>query len=172
MAITKEKLEILQPSFDDTCVVGINSGLPDYKLAWLINNKLPIQLERQDDIVKNGGVYPFYTYFGGENDAVYNLVATSYDKKSIFNLSVRVDYLFIIRGEVSQQRIDFILKKIQEIDGIAFLMDGQKSRLETTLYDIEQHQVELDIKARQRNTVEYVKEEIRQRRIFLGVDED
>ena len=58
MAITKEKLEILQPSFDDTCVIGINSGLPDYKLAWLINNKLPIHLERQDDIIKNGGNMP------------------------------------------------------------------------------------------------------------------
>ena len=172
MATSKVQLDIIQPSFDDTCVIGINSGLRDYKLAWLINNKLSILLERQDDIIKDGGIYPFYSYFGGENDAVYNFVATSYDKKSIFDFSVRVDYLFIIRGEVSQQRIDFILKKIQEVDGIAFLMDGQKARLETTLYDIEQHQVEIDKKARQRNTVEYVKEEIRQRRTFLGVDED
>lgn len=173
MAATKEKLDTIpQPSFDDTSVIGINSGMMDYKLAWYISNKLSIHLERQDDIVKNGGIYPFYTYNGGENEAVYNLVATSYDKKSIFDTLVRVDYLFIIRGEVSQKKLDFIAKKIREIDGIAFLMDGQKARLEATLYDIEQHQVELNRKARLRNTVEYAKEEIIRRKTFLGVTED
>lgn len=172
MAATKEKLEILQPSFDDTNVIGINSGMMDYKLACCINDKLSIHLERQDDIVKGGCIYPFYSYDGGENEAIYNLVATSYEKKSIVKFSVRVDYLFIIRGEISQQKLDSIAKNIREIDGVAFFLDGQKTRLEATLYDIEQHQVELNRKARQRNTIEYAKEEIRQRKVFLGVTED
>ena len=37
-------------SFDDTTVIGINSSLPDYKLAWSINHKLSIDLARYDDL--------------------------------------------------------------------------------------------------------------------------
>ena len=38
-------------SFEDTTVVGINSSMVDYKLAWNINTKLSIDLVRYDDLI-------------------------------------------------------------------------------------------------------------------------
>ena len=44
-------------SFDDTTVVGINSALADYKLAWNINNKLLLDLVRYDDLIFEGNPF-------------------------------------------------------------------------------------------------------------------
>ena len=54
----KEK-KIKIASFDDTVVVGINSALVDYKLAWNINNKLSLDLIRYDDLIFEGAPFWF-----------------------------------------------------------------------------------------------------------------
>ena len=62
-------------SFDDTTVIGINSTLIDYKLAWSINNKLSLDLARYDDLIFEGAPFSFFYYNAGENYNVYNLVS-------------------------------------------------------------------------------------------------
>ena len=64
--ISKEK-KIQIASFDDTTVIGINSSLPDYKLAWSINNQLSIDLMRYDDLEFEGATFSFFYYTAGEN---------------------------------------------------------------------------------------------------------
>ena len=58
-----------------------------------------------------------------------------------------------------------------EIEGVgyAFHMDAHKGKLEQTLFDIEQHEVEIRRILRERNTVAYAKEAARQKEVFLGL---
>ena len=81
-------------SFDDTTVVGINTTLVDYKLAWGINNKLALDLARYDDLVFEGAPFSFFYYTAGENYNVYNLVSLVCKEKVLFPFKPRLDYLF------------------------------------------------------------------------------
>ena len=170
----KEKNFLAPPDFDDTRVIGINSALADYKLVWLLNERLSIKLARQDDLVHGKGIYPYYYCSGEENSPSYGLLSVSYDKKSMLNFKPRLDYLFIIRNESLPNRVTTIFEKIKEISGInyAFLMDGYMDRLGAALYDVEDYDTVILMKARQLNSPEHAKEEIRQRNIILGISED
>jgi len=168
---SKEKNIVAPPDFDNLRVIGINSALADYKLVWLLNERLSIKLARQDDLVHNEGIYPYYHCRAEENDPSYGLLAVSYDKKSMLNFKPRLDYLFIMRDESLLARISTMFDKIRTLNGVnyAFLMDGYMERLEPALYEVENYDTTLVIRQRQRNSPEYAKENIRQRNIILGI---
>ena len=88
-------------SFDDTTVVGINSALVDYKLAWSINNKLLLDLVRYDDLIFEGAPFSFFYYTAGENYNVYNLVSLVSKDKVLYPFNPRLDYLFLIQNTLS-----------------------------------------------------------------------
>ena len=171
---SKEKNTVAPPVFDDTRVIGINSAIADYKLVWLLNETLSIKLTRQDDFEHGGAIYPYYHCSADENSPIYGLLSVSYNKKSSLNFKPRLDYLFIIRNESLPNRVTTIFEKIKEISGInyAFLMDGYMDRLGAALYDVEDYDTVILMKARQLNSPEHAKEEIRQRNIILGINED
>lgn len=170
---SKEKNTVAPPNFGDTRVIGINSAIADYKLVWLLNEKLSLKLSRQDDFIHGGAIYPYYHCYAEENGPVYGLLAVSFNKKSILNFQPRLDYLFIIRNESLPNRVASIFGKIKEISGVnyAFLMDGYMDKLDAALYDVEDYDTILLTKARQLNSREHAKEEIKQRNIILGVAE-
>lgn len=173
---SKEKniITITPPDFGDTRVIGINSALADYKLVWLLNEKLSIKLVRQDDFVHSGAIYPYYHCAADENSPIYGLLAVSYNKKSSLNFKPRLDYLFIIRNENLPNRVTNIFDKIKEIKGInyAFLMDGYMDRLDAALYDVEDYDNKILVKKRELNSPKHFKEEVRQRDHILGINED
>lgn len=168
---SKNKNSILHPSFSETEIIGINSGLADYKLACRINDKLGIDLVRQDDLFVEEAIYSFYYFNASENSPVYNLVSTVCFDKTLLDFSPRIDYLLIIRNDPMPQRIEALKSKIAEIEGVgyAFLMDSHKGKIVTTLMDIEQHEIDILGKIREKNTVAYAKEAIRKKEIFLGL---
>lgn len=168
---SKNKNSILHPSFSETEIIGINSGLADYKLACRVNDKLGIDLVRQDDLFVEEAIYSFYYFNASENSPVYNLVSTVCFDKTLLDFSPRIDYLLIIRNDPMPQRIEALKSKIAEIEGVgyAFLMDSHKGKIVTTLMDIEQHEIDILGKIREKNTVAYAKEGIRKKEIFLGL---
>ena len=170
---SKEKNTVAPPTFGNTRVIGINSVLADYKLVWLLNKHLSIKLTRQDDLVHGDGIYPYYHCSAEENNPSYGLLAVSFNKKSSLSFKPRLDYLFIIRNESLPNRVTSIFEKIKEISGInyAFLMDSYMDRLDAALYDVEDYDTIILTKARELNSPEHVKEEIRQRNIILGISE-
>ena len=66
-----------------------------------------------------------------------------------------------------------MLLKIKGMEGVsyAFMIEGQRSKIEPILYDIEQHEVDMLTLERERNTVEYAIEQIRKRDERLGMVE-
>ena len=115
-------------SFDDTTVVGINSALADYKLAWNINNKLLLDLVRYDDLIFEGAPFSFFYYTAGENYNIYNLVSLVNKDKLLYPFTPRLDYLFLIQNTLSAERQMRIMRSLREIDGIGHAIVLEKDK--------------------------------------------
>jgi len=171
--VAKDTENIDLVSFNDIVVIGINSSLMDYKLAWSLNDALSLDFTRRNDFVSNGNVYPLYHCHLFENSPYYDLLSLNNGSETLLRFKPRLDYLFIIRNEPYLERIDNMLLKIKGMEGIsyAFMIEGQRSKIEPILYDIEQHEVDMLTLERERNTVEYAIEQIRKRDERLGMVE-
>lgn len=138
------KLQIA--SFDDTTVVGINSVLVDYKLAWSINNKLALDLVRYDDLVFEGAPFSFFYYTAGENYNVYNLVSLVCKDKVLYPFSPRLDYLLLIQNSITPERQISIMRSLREVDGIghAFVLEKDRNlrMVLETIADCEQQMID------------------------------
>ena len=171
--VAKDTENIDLVSFNDIAVIGINSSLMDYKLAWSLNDALSLDFTRRNDFVSSGNVYPLYHCHLFENSPYYDLLSLNNGSETLLRFKPRLDYLFIIRNEPYLERIDNMLLKIKGMEGVsyAFMIEGQRSKIEPILYDIEQHEVDMLTLERERNTVEYAIEQIRKRDERLGMIE-
>ena len=156
-------------SFDDTTVVGINSALVDYKLAWNINNKLFLDLARYDDLIFEGVPFSFFYYTAGENYNVYNLVSLVSKDKLLYSFSPRVDYLFLIQNTLTPERQINIMRSLREIEGVvhAFVLEKDKNLRQVleTIADCEQQMV---TKKKKQNDLNAVREKMRRQEAELA----
>lgn len=133
-------------SFDDTTVIGINSSLTDYKLAWSINNKLSIDLVRYDDLEFEGAEFSFYYYTAGENYNVYNLVSLVRNDRVLYTFNPRLDYLFLIQNSITAERRLSLIQSIRATEGVvhAFLLEKDKVMRQVleTIGDCEQKMID------------------------------
>lgn len=145
-------------SFDDTTVIGINSSLPDYKLAWSINNKLSIDLVRYDDLEFEGVGFSFFYYTAGENYNVYNLVSLVRKDKVLYSFNPRLDYLFLIQNSLTAERRLSLIQSIRATEGIghAFLLEKDKTLRQVleTIGDCEQRMID---KKKKQNSISEVR---------------
>lgn len=158
------KEDIKLASFDDIKVIGINTSLIDFKLAWHINQALSINLARYDDIQVEDIEYSFYYYTAGEKSNVYNLVSLTRNNNTWMSLSPRVDYILIIRNDITAERLNHIVKSIRGINAIghAFLMDLNKNKdLFIALETIELHEIGLMEKWKKRKNLKTLKQEMK-----------
>ena len=150
-------------SFDDTTVIGINSSLPDYKLAWSINNKLSIDLVRYDDLEFDGTEFSFFYYTAGENYNVYNLVSLVRREKVLYSFNPRLDYLFLIQNSLTAERRLSLIQAIRTTPGIvhAFLLEKDKNMRQVleTIGDCEQRMID---KKKKRYNINEVRKQLRE----------
>ena len=150
-------------SFDDTTVVGINSTLVDYKLAWGINNKLALDLARYDDLVFEGAPFSFFYYTAGENYNVYNLVSLVSKDRVLYPFSPRLDYLFLIQNSLSAEKQINIMRGLREVEGIvhAFVLEKDKN-LRQVLETIAGCEQQMMDKKKKQNDIHAVREQMRE----------
>ena len=133
-------------SFDDTTVIGINSALPDYKLAWAINKSLSLDLVRYDDLEFEGANFSFFYYTAGENYNVYNLVSLVRKDRVLYSFKPRLDYLFLIQNTISAERRLSLMQSLRATEGIghAFLLEKDKTMRQVleTIGDCEQKMID------------------------------
>ena len=150
-------------SFDDTTVVGINSTLVDYKLAWGINDKLSLDLARYDDLVFEGVPFSFFYYTAGENYNVYNLVSLVSRDRVLYPFSPRLDYLFLIQNSLSAEKQINIMRGLREVEGIvhAFVLEKDKN-LRQVLETIAGCEQQMMDKKKKQNDIHAVREQMRE----------
>jgi hypothetical protein len=156
-------------SFDDTTVVGINSAMVDYKLAWNINNKLFLDLARYDDLIFEGVPFSFFYYTAGENYNVYNLVSLVSKDKLLYSFSPRVDYLFLIQNTLTPERQINIMRSLREIEGVvhAFVLEKNKN-LRQVLETIAGCEQQMMDKKKKQNNINAVRQKMREQEAQLA----
>lgn len=155
-------------SFDDTIVVGINSAMVDYKLAWNINNKLSLNLVRYDDLLFEGAPFSFFYYTAGENYNVYNLVSLVNKDRVLYPFTPRLDYLFLIQNNLSSERQINIMRGLREIEGLhAFLLEKDKN-LRQVLETIAGCEQQMMDKKKKQNDINAVRKQMREQEAQLA----
>ncbi|HOI33588.1 MAG: IPExxxVDY family protein [Bacteroidales bacterium] len=136
--------------FDNIILLGISTTLPDYKLAWHINNRMSINLVKHQNIYPvsndtNTG-YSFYFFDQGENLNIFNLVSLSCEGQRWIKLSVSTDYLLIIRNALDQERLDYYIRAIRNIPQIVhvFIVETKINKgIDLLLETIEFHEMDI-----------------------------
>ena len=140
----KNKLTVAP--FDDIHLIGINSTLVDYKLAYHFNNTLKFNFIRLNEILLDNVLpYAFFYYNAGENHNAYNLVAMRNKEHVCVKLNPQIDYLLIVRNHITDERLAQLVKSIRGLNGVsyAYLMDLNKlPTLDVMLERIEMHELD------------------------------
>lgn len=140
----KNKLTVAP--FDDIHLIGINSTLVDYKLAYHFNNTLKFNFIRLNEILLDNVLpYAFFYYNAGENHNAFNLVAMRNKEHVCVKLNPQIDYLLIVRNHITDDRLAQLVKSIRSLNGVsyAYLMDLNKlPALDIMLERIEMHELD------------------------------
>ena len=143
----KKKTKFVVEPFDDIRIIGINTGLLDYQIAWNINKAAKLNLVKYRDLTSDGeNFFSFYLYDAGENANAFNLVALANEDTRLASLAVPTDYLLIIRNYIKDSDFQSILTKIKTIPKVvyAYSIDlGKNSKIDTILEDIEMHEMSI-----------------------------
>ena len=116
-----KKNKLLIAPFDDIHIIGINSTLVDYKLAYYLNEKLNFNFVRLNDILLDETrPYAFFYFNAGENRNAYNLVSLRHKDHLCLKTNPMIDFLFIIRNPVTPERLGQLTSKMREIKGVIF----------------------------------------------------
>lgn len=139
-----KKNKLIVAPFDDIHLIGVNSTLVDYKLAYCFNNVLKFNFVRLGEILLDNVLpYAFFYYNEGENSCAYNLVAMRNKEHVSVRLNPQIDYLLIVRNHITTERLNQLVRNIRGMSGVtyAYLMDLDKiPALDTLLERIEMHE--------------------------------
>lgn len=141
-----KKNKLIIAPFDDIHIIGINTTLVDYKLAYYFNEQLRFNFVRLKEIqLDNILPYAFFYYNSGENRNAYNLVALKSRDHLCVKFNPHIDYLLIIRNNVTDERTEQLVKLIRGIKDVtyAYALDLDKiPAIDVLLEKIEMHERE------------------------------
>ena len=131
--MAKKILKISEEVKFDFALLGIICHHRDYRLCMSLNNKLEINLSKQDEYIifnnkrMEDQSFSFYEYVNEEEDR-YNLISNKSLKGFLLPEQNQMDYLFLIRYvrmEIDETEILIKLKQIPIILG-AYKLDTSK----------------------------------------------
>ena len=110
--------------FEDTALIGIVSGLPAYRLCWLLNAHFDIDFRCVPEmtlelLIKGNTTYlPVYQYLIPNTDQQYLMYKLKIDNASLMPEISRMDYMMLVQTndpETDAENISAELKKIPDI---------------------------------------------------------
>lgn len=139
--MAKHTLEI---EYDyDFVLIGISSHEKDYRFCWALNNKLKLELVKQDSLEIKGkkqstpSYFSFFTFDDEDQYTEYSVVANFSESKTLaFKENTlfggeaeregeneflipeqkQMNYFFVIRGELEDEEVEELLRQIRGID--------------------------------------------------------
>ena len=117
-----KKLELQFEDNGSYTMLGIVTALPDYMLAFRINQKIQTDFQRFDDFVfdteKNKFSYTwFFTYFD-EYKTNIHLISNNHPKKKLITKLKNIDFFVAFSSDSKPEMIEILTKKIRDIEGV------------------------------------------------------
>ena len=111
--------------FEDTGIIGIVSGLPAYRLCWMLNNYFDIDFRCEPEMtlelkIKGNTTYlPVYQYLVPNTMYRYLLYKLKIDNASLLPEINRMDYMLLVQtGESFAADASFLSSEIKKIPDI------------------------------------------------------
>ena len=123
--MAKKILKISEEVKFDFALLGIICHHRDYRLCMSLNNKLEINLSKQEEYVvfnnkrMEDQSFSFYEYVNEEDDR-YNLISNKCLKGFLLPEQNQIDYLFLIRCVRMKVDATEILKQLKQIPSIGY----------------------------------------------------
>jgi len=96
-------------------ITGISCHLKDYRLSFMINQKLPSAFIKMDDLP---GSYSLYFYKDEESRNSYYLISNRNDKKILFPELKQTDFLLLVEGLFKKNRLNSLINSIKSIPNV------------------------------------------------------
>jgi hypothetical protein len=116
----------LQFDYDfDFCLIGIVSNQKDYRLSWMLNSALNIQLAKTEDHNTEQSKHSAYVYVQEELFREYYLLANKGDTHYLVEEHKHIDYFLLIKGDFPEDEKKHTLEVIKksEMVSAAYLID-------------------------------------------------
>lgn len=103
----------------DFSLIGISSHTKDYRLCWELNKLFNIDLTRSEDLEitknKNTSRYSFYMFNDIDNHTDLFLVSNAGDSGFLIPEYKKVDFFYMLKGNIVDYRVDDIISKINQL---------------------------------------------------------
>jgi len=102
----------------DFALVGVSCHTKDYRLCWELNKVLNFDLIRSEDLEINKTAidkYSFYEFIDEDNYLEYYLISNRGNTGYLISEYKKVDFFFMIKGNISDFLIDDLLSKINSL---------------------------------------------------------
>ena len=120
-------------------LAGISCHLKDYRLSFLLNQKLHADLKKMDDMPDD---YSLYFYTDEECRNTYYLISNRNEEKVLFPELKQTDFLLLVEGPFKKAQLDKLLRAIRTIPNVLTSFDIQMGTLKNFpgfLSDLEIH---------------------------------
>lgn len=104
----------------DFVLIGISSHEKDYRICWVLNNKLGLNLiktepleikdKKQDELSH----FSLFCFEQPDDFMEYFIIANRSEKGLLIPEQKHVDYFFIVRGEIEDNKVMEMIKRIKE----------------------------------------------------------
>jgi hypothetical protein len=138
-----KKHQLIFENDTDIEVFGISSAYIDYRLAWELNLKLSIQLEKQsekleieDKKTKEINSFFLYYFYDKENLTKYYLIRNKQENKFIVGEKQFIDYFLCIRDNNSFED-ETLLSEMRNMNGVVAVFPLESDEFEFADYLME-----------------------------------
>jgi hypothetical protein len=135
-----KKHQLIFDNDTDIEVFGVSSAYIDYRLAWELNLKLSIKLEKQsekltieDRKTKQINSFFLYYFFDEENLTKYYLIRNKQDNKFLVSDKPFVDYFLCIRDNNSFTE-ETLLTEMRNMNGVVAVFPLESEDIEFAEY--------------------------------------
>ena len=104
----------------DFVLIGISSHEKDYRICWALNNQLGLNLvktealEIKDKKQDDPSFFSLFSFELPDEFMEYFIIANRSEKGLLIPEQKQVDYFFIIRGEIENDKVMEMIKLIKE----------------------------------------------------------
>ena len=121
----------------------INAPVNDYKMCWLINDELGLQLKRVEDIALEENSLQKYSCFRENSDSSIShfLISLKNEKGSIIKDLQQFDYVFGIHGNMNIMSDENYIASLTDINNVVYVskMQNGTRQFELLRYIMELH---------------------------------
>ena len=152
------RLKLTADDFPDIDLIGINTSLQDYRLAYFINKETSLKLERLDDLPvynekqKDLRNYCLYSYFDPDRRVSYYLCSNDNEKGKMIEQYSQANYFLLVKGNRNDQdmkTIQSILRKLPSVTFVFVTVINKIRDIDGILYDLELHELSSAAKIKQ-----------------------